>query len=95
VRHVHVFGVLWPPALGGLVWLADRHGLTVSADSSAPLLAATWPDSQKAGMRAPGWAGNVAWWRRALAGLRATAHFRQPPRSGATWRQAPLPTPPV
>jgi hypothetical protein len=95
LRHVHVFGVLWPPALGGLAWLADRHGLTVSADSSAPLLAATWPDGAKAGLRAPGWRGNVAWWRRTLAGLRATAHYRRPPRSGATWRQAPLPTPPV
>ena len=38
LRHVHLFGVLWPPALGGLLWLADRHGLAASTDSSAPLL---------------------------------------------------------
>jgi hypothetical protein len=91
VGHVHVFGVLWLPALGGLVWLADRHGLTVSADSSAPLLAATWPDARKAGLRTAGWRANVAWWRRTLAGLRATAHYRRPPSIGATWRQPPLP----
>jgi hypothetical protein len=92
VGHVHVFGVLWLPALGGLVWLADRHGLTVSADGSAPLLAATRPDGRKAGLRAAGWRANVAWWRRTLGALRATAHYRRPPHVGATWRQLPLPT---
>ena len=84
-----------PRRSGGLVWLADRHGLTVSADSSAPLLAATWPDGAKAGLRAPGWRGNVAWWRRTLGGLRTSAYYRRPARAGATWRQAPLPPPPV
>jgi hypothetical protein len=94
-RHVHVFGVLWLPALGGLVWLADRHGLSVSADSSAPLLAATRPDGRKAGLRAVGWRENVAWWRRAVADLRTTAHYRRPPGVGAMWRQLPLLTLPA
>jgi hypothetical protein len=79
VRHVHVFGVLWRPALGGLLWLADRHGLTASTDSSAPLLAATWPDPQKAGVRAATYRGNVAWWRLALASLRTSHFYREPP----------------
>jgi hypothetical protein len=80
VRRVHLFGVLWPPALGGLLWLADRHGLAVSTDSSAPLLAATWPDPKRAGMRAATHRGNVVWWRHALASLRTSPYYRAPPR---------------
>ena len=83
VRRVHLFGVLWPPALGGLLWLADRHGLAVSTDSSAPLLAATWPDPRKAGVRAATCRGNVAWWRRRLVALRGSPHYRAPPVPGA------------
>jgi hypothetical protein len=79
-RRVHLFGVLWAPALGGLLWLADRHGLAVSTDSSAPLLAATRPDPRKAGLRAASCLGNVAWWRGTLAALRASPHYREPPR---------------
>jgi hypothetical protein len=80
VRHVHVFGVLWPPALGGLVWLADQHGLVVSTDSSAPLLAATWPDPRKAGLRVAGYVNNVVWWRHALDRLRRSCLYCRPPR---------------
>jgi hypothetical protein len=80
VRRVHLFGVLWPPALGGLLWLADRHGLAVSNYSSAPLLAATWRDSKKSGVRAATPRGNVAWWRRRLAELRGSPLYRAPPR---------------
>jgi hypothetical protein len=79
VRRVHLFGVLWPPALGGLLWLADRRGLAVSTDSSAPLLAATRADPTKAGLRAPTCHGNVAWWRHALGGLRGSPFYREPP----------------
>jgi hypothetical protein len=79
LRHVHLLGVLWPPALGGLLWLADRHGLAVSTDSSAPLLAPTWPDPKKAGVRAATYRGNVAWWRRRLAALRESPHYQAPP----------------
>lgn len=92
IEHVHLFGVLYLPALGGLLWLADQHRLTVSVDSCKPIVAATWADARKAGMRADTWQGNVAYWRGALAGLRASPLYRCPPRpSGATWRQPPLP----
>ena len=80
VRRVHLFGVLWPPALGVLLCLADRHALAVSTDSGAPLLAATWPDPKRAGVRAATYRGNVAWWRKSLATLRGSPHYRAPPR---------------
>lgn len=79
LTRVHLFGVLWQPALGGLLWLADRLGLTVSTDSAAPLLAATRGNAVKAGLRAEGFAENVAWWRDRLTRLRETEHYREPP----------------
>lgn len=82
IRHVHIFGVLYQPALGGLLWLADRHGLTVSTDSSAPMLSARFTDPaklKKAGARAPDWEQNVAWWVQRLATLRDTPFYRRPP----------------
>jgi hypothetical protein len=65
--HVHIFGVLYEKALAPLAYLAHRHGLTVSTDSAAPILAATRANRKKAGMRAPTWRANVAWWQDHLA----------------------------
>lgn len=78
VRHVHIFGVLFLRALGGLVWLADRYGLTVSTDSTAPVLACTRGNARKAGVRAEGWRANVEWWRETLADLRKSTWYREP-----------------
>src|SRR5262245_1905850 len=44
VGHCHIFGVLYRPVLGGLLWLCDRHGLSLSTDSAAPALAPSWKD---------------------------------------------------
>lgn len=89
VGHVHLFGVLSLPALGGLLWLADRSGLTVSTDSTAPVLACTRRDAAKAGVRAAGWRANVAWWQHTLGGLRESRWYRAPP-VGAAVRQLSL-----
>src|SRR5579883_1639824 len=79
ISRLHLFGVMYPPVLGGLLWLADRHGLTVSTDSSGPVLQPSWPDAKKAGALADTWEANVAHWQRLLAGLRGSAHYREPP----------------
>jgi hypothetical protein len=76
VQHVHLFGVLWEPAVASLLWIADQHGITVSTDSTAPMLAATRGNAVKAGLRHPHWRGNVEWWRQHLAGLRGSRHYR-------------------
>jgi hypothetical protein len=83
LSHVHVFGVLWGPALGGLLWHADRAGLTVSTDSTKPIRDCTCEDGKRAGRRAEGWPANVAWWRAFCAGLRSSPFYRRPrARSG-------------
>ncbi|HEV2239306.1 MAG TPA: hypothetical protein VGR57_21805 [Ktedonobacterales bacterium] len=89
IRNVHIFGVLWQRALGGLVWLADQHGLTVSTDSTAPVLACTWKDHRKAGARERYWRDNVNYWVGALAGLRESPWYR-PVGDAATTRQLSL-----
>lgn len=86
VRRVHIFGVLYQPALGGLLWLCDRHGLTLSTDSSGPILQPTWKDRVKAGAYAPTWEENVAAWRQRLGALRDSRHYREPP-AGKAHRQ--------
>lgn len=91
VERVHIFGVLWEPALAALLWHADQHGLIVSTDSTAPMLAPMRfkRDPRKAGLRAPTWRGNVAWWLAHLANLRSSRYYRPPMRDLHT-RQASL-----
>lgn len=79
VRHIHIFGVLYLPVLGGLLHLADHYGLTVSTDSTAPVLACTWKDWKKAGARMRYWRDNVRWWQTTLATLRQSEHYTAPP----------------
>lgn len=79
VPHIHIFGVLFLPALGGLLHLADQHKLTVSTDSTAPVLACTWKDWKKAGARERYWRANVQWWQQTLANLRQSNYYKKPP----------------
>lgn len=79
MKHVHIFGVMFRPALGGLLWLADQHGLTVSTDSSGPVLSVTWKDKVKAGACAETWETNVSIWQERLANLRQSVFYREPP----------------
>lgn len=79
IEHVHIFGVLWTVPLGGLLWLADQHGLTVSTDSKGPIAQTLWKDTTKAKPRMPYWRDNVAWWRNELATLRTSEYYKEPP----------------
>lgn len=80
VRHVHLYGVLWQPAVGGLVWLADQYGLSVSTDSASPVLVTTWKNKKRSGARCDYWRDNVNWWVTALKDIRHSPYYRQPPK---------------
>lgn len=41
VKRVHIFGVVYPDALGKLLHIADEYGITISTDSMSPSLAPT------------------------------------------------------
>lgn len=89
LTRVHVFGVMWQTALGGLVWLADRHRLTVSTDSKKAAMDCTWKDLKKAGALADTWEENVRLWKEKLATLRHSEFYREPPM-GRAYRQPDL-----
>jgi hypothetical protein len=78
VRHVHIFGCTYLPAISGLLWLADKYGITVSADSSRPILDHTRGDLKKAGARGQNWRESVEWWIKTLADLRAGEWYQEP-----------------
>ncbi len=39
IQHIHIWGVIYPYALGELLWMCDQHEITVSTDSAGPCLA--------------------------------------------------------
>lgn len=78
VVQVHIFGVLYQPVLGPLLYLCDRHGLRLSTDSSAPILATCFPDQSRSGALAPLWEDNVRAWQQRLGTLRDSEHYRRP-----------------
>lgn len=36
VKRIHIWGVVYPKALGELLWMCDRHGIALSTDSAGP-----------------------------------------------------------
>jgi hypothetical protein len=87
IKHVHIFGVLYFPALGGLLWLCDQYNLTVSTDSTRPILQTTWKSAQnrrRANIQCSYWRDNVNWWKMTLAQLRYSKWYRQPVKYLAT-----------
>jgi hypothetical protein len=89
IKDVHIFGVLYQPALGGMLWLADEYGLNVSTDSTAPVKACLWKCDdkttdayrKKSGTRAESgyWLDNVDWWKNTLSNLRQSKYYKEPP----------------
>jgi hypothetical protein len=87
IKHVHIFGVLYLPALGGLLWLCDQYNLVVSTDSTRPILQTTWKGDQnrrKANIQFPYWRDNVNWWKTTLAELRYSKWYKKPDKHLAT-----------
>ncbi len=81
VKHVHIYGVLFEPALGNLLWMCDRYGLTCSTDSKKPLSDCRWKTAvqrKQAGARCDHYKANVEWWRSHLASFRQTPFYRSP-----------------
>jgi hypothetical protein len=79
VKHVHLFGVMWLPALGSLLHVADQYDITMSTDSSAPVLVCTRKDAHRAGVRLPYWRDNVNWWQDVLQSMRWLPEYKAPP----------------
>jgi hypothetical protein len=98
LSRVHIFGVMYQPVLSGLLWLCDHHGLSLSTDSSGPVLQVTWKDRVKAGALRETWEENVVAWQELIASLRTHDGYREPPagrdvRQGLLFVDPDIPTP--
>lgn len=91
VRHVHIYGVLFGPALGNLLWMCDHYGLTCSTDSKKPLSDCRWKTPEQriqAGARRHYWRDNVQYWRDHLEQFRQSLFYRSPYCGSTTIHQA-------
>lgn len=91
VRHVHIYGVLFEPALGNLLWLCDHYELTCSTDSKKPLSDCRWKTPEQriqAGARQHYYRDNVQFWRDHLEQFRQTPFYRSPYCGSTTIHQA-------
>jgi hypothetical protein len=88
VKSVHLFGVCYPPALGVLLWEADKFGIQVSTDSTSPGTGPVFGKMglgdwrQRVGQVAPQNLGylrliNVCHVRQYLAQLRDTQYYNE------------------
>lgn len=81
VRHVHIYGVMFEPALGNLLWMCDRYGLTCSTDSKKALSDCRWKTAaqrRKAGARCDHYLDNLHWWKYHLSNFRNTPYYQSP-----------------
>lgn len=91
VQRIHIWGVIYAPALGELLWMCDQHGLELSTDSSGvsvrPAQFGTWGyddwidhSYQKAPVETRGLdrARHVQATRDWLATMHTTRHYHEP-----------------
>ena len=81
ISHIHIFGCTYLQVLGPALWLCDRYGISISVDSSRPILDHTRGDLKKAGARGQNWRESVKWWNSTLANLRKSEWYQKPERS--------------
>jgi hypothetical protein len=94
VGWVHIFGVVYPVALGGLLWICDQYDVLLSTDSSGPAkrpaLSRRWgygnwgrpcyfPPGRERGEARIRHVKEVREW---LSNLRETEYYKEPPRKG-------------
>lgn len=91
IKQVHIWGVLYAPALGELLWLCDQHDIKVSTDSAGPVVRVahgSWgymgwtkldykrPEPEVRGLHMALHVQAVRCW---LKSLRQTEYYREPP----------------
>jgi len=93
-KRVHVWGVLYSPAIGELLWMCDQYGLELSTDSSGPQVRPCRGDWGYSGWRDNDYqrppteirgierARHVATVREWLANFRQTKFYREPQVKG-------------
>lgn len=90
ITKAHIWGVIYPKALGELLWMCDQCGIALSTDSAGPCTQPIWgewgyaewrdnsyerPDVSIRGLER---ARHVECTREWLARFRSTKHYREP-----------------
>jgi hypothetical protein len=100
IKRVHIWGVIFAPALGELLWLCDQYGIELSTDSAGPQVKpcfgawgyADWrvKDYKRSDVKTRGAerANHVQATRQWLSKLEHTKYYREPPR---IYKQLELP----
>jgi hypothetical protein len=81
IKHIHLFGVRYEPAVAAMQWTCDCYGISCSTDSSRVLLdcgVATPSVLKKSGARKPYWRDNADWWKAHLASLDQSPYYQKP-----------------
>lgn len=84
VKHVHLFGVRYEPAVAAMQWKCDFYGISCSTDSSRVFRdcsVASATALKKSGARQPYWRDNVEWWKNHLTNIDCSPYYRQPSES--------------
>jgi len=81
IKHVHLYGVLWEPAIAPFAWMCHCYGLSCSTDSKQPITACRSTctmQRQKAGGRHSYWRDNAAWWQDFMLNISHSKHYKFP-----------------
>ena len=83
VSHVHLYGVMWLPALGVFQAICDDYGITCSTDSKRPLSDCKWKKEggrKRAGVKVSSgyWRDNVKWWQDTCYQIQQTHYYKYP-----------------
>lgn len=81
VRHIHLFGVLYEPAIAPFHWICQQYGLTCSTDSARPIINCITPSPKalkRAGALAAYWKDNVLAWKEKCAVIDKSRWHCQP-----------------
>lgn len=77
VERVHIWGVVYPPALGVLLWECDQYGMRVSTDSVGPTLSPTRGQWGHGKVREGGWWHRIQKPPLEIIGLERARHVRE------------------
>lgn len=79
IKDVHIFGVMYEPAIAGLLYITDKYNLRLSTDSSRPIkdsICKTDEQRKKSGTKMPYWRDNVNWWINHLGDMRNSEYYK-------------------
>lgn len=81
VKHVHLFGVRYEPAVAPMQFVCDRLGLSCSTDNARFLIdcrSSNPKQLKKSGAKRFYWRDNVKWWEEHLSNLHRSRFYQTP-----------------